>query len=98
MRSLLRGMAALVSWGQLQSLDIPQRTDAEAIASDWDAVGDDMWAVMGCVMDDTDVEGRIRQCEQALSMTRQEFIDACNEGNEPDTFEAMVLKALLPNA
>lgn len=49
-QSFLRGLASIgnLSGTIVRSdLDFLDETDAEAIASDWQAVGDDLWAAIG---------------------------------------------------
>ena len=51
--SLLEGVASLFDFAGVfaprVSVTAPPDSDAEAIASDWDAVGNDLWAAIGAV-------------------------------------------------
>lgn len=47
------------------------------------------------IMTDEDVEKKIAECEEILGMTVDEFLALRDKKEEPDTFEAHVLVALL---
>lgn len=45
-RDLLDGLLSLVSWGQMPEHDFLDKSDAELLAEDWKAVGDDLRVAM----------------------------------------------------